>query len=274
MYIVRNIDYYCNYTSSRHCKLDPRQIEFYHLTFILKGRITYIVDGVKYELHENDALLLRPGTMRERIRSTEHAHIVIFNFFPFNDKAPVTNLYMKQAVNQQIKSLLATYPYTFFSSSKTSQVPKNDPKMNCVDDKGFDMDKENNILPNILNCILIELFNSLNHKTKNAHVISAMRYINENIRKPLSLNDVSEAIHLSKEYTSKIFKKEMNQTISEYINEQKMLIAKEMLYNNDLSLREISLQLGYDNYGYFSRVFKKHFSISPMKLKSDVNSFE
>jgi two-component system response regulator YesN len=83
------------------------------------------------------------------------------------------------------------------------------------------------------------------------------------------LDDLSEELHLSKEYISRTFKKETDKTIIGYINEQKMFLAKELITNHNMSLVNVATQLGYDDYNYFSRIFKKHFSTAPNMFKKN-----
>ena len=77
---------------------------------------------------------------------------------------------------------------------------------------------------------------------------------------------LSDHVHLSEEYISYIFKKNTEKTVIEYINEHKMILAKQMIEEGTLSLKEISESLGFEHYGYFSRVFKNRFHIPPSRL--------
>ena len=79
----------------------------------------------------------------------------------------------------------------------------------------------------------------------------------------ITLSMISEHVHLSREYVAYIFKRETGKTVIEYINERKMLLAKDMIQNGNLTLGEVAERLGFENYGYFSRCFKKHFNTSP-----------
>lgn len=65
----------------------------------------------------------------------------------------------------------------------------------------------------------------------------------------------------------RIFKRETQKTITEYINAQKMTLAKELIQSRSLSLSDIAANLGYDNYNYFSRLFKKHYKTNPNAFK-------
>lgn len=247
-----------NFNGLKHGAIPFSIINFYHLTFVLSGKVTYKVNDEEIILQENDALLLVPGTRRERYKSNEKAHYIIFNYLPTKGSEIASPLFLKNAVNQTIRKLLDSYPYTYYDPQVYLRSPNSENA------------KINEILPNLFNCILTELLSTLKYKTNNVHVLNAIKYINDNITQPLSLNSISSAIHLSREHTTRIFKKEMGITISEYINKQKTLLAKNMLTSNELSLQDIAYSLGYENYGYFNHVFKKNFGITPIKMKKEL----
>ena len=94
-----------------------------------------------------------------------------------------------------------------------------------------------------------------------------IKFINEHISEPITLSTVSEKVNLTKEYVSHIFKKETGKTVTDYINERKMIIAKEMILGSHYELYEISERMGYDNYSYFSKLFKKQFGASPSAMR-------
>ena len=64
----------------------------------------------------------------------------------------------------------------------------------------------------------------------------------------------------------------MGITVTDYIIRQKLDLAKNMLSSDEMSLRNISEKLGYQDYNYFSRLFKRHYGISPMKMKKDLQN--
>ena len=61
----------------------------------------------------------------------------------------------------------------------------------------------------------------------------------------------------------------MGKTLTDYVNERKMLLAKELILNGEMSLTDISTYLGFDNYNYFSRLFKQYLGITPISLKKN-----
>ena len=105
---------------------------------------------------------------------------------------------------------------------------------------------------------------------QNPHVQKTIQYIEEHIFESISLTALAVHLGLSREYTSSLFSEKMGMTISQFINQQKVLQAKEMILDAEMNLEEISRALGYENYGYFSRIFKKNFGISPRQFKARI----
>ena len=119
----------------------------------------------------------------------------------------------------------------------------------------------------VLNYILFLLLDARRQETVNPHVMEMLRYIELHISSPITLSDLSAHVYLSREHTAHIFKKETGKTVTEYVNRRKMLLAKELLEGGEMSLTEIAQNLGFENYSYFSRVYKKTFGESPKKAK-------
>lgn len=79
----------------------------------------------------------------------------------------------------------------------------------------------------------------------------------------LDLNYLSQKFEVTPQYISNVFKKYQNQNIKDYIAKLKLQKAKEMLLTTDLSVREISLTLGYANEVGIIRLFKKYEGTTP-----------
>jgi len=82
-------------------------------------------------------------------------------------------------------------------------------------------------------------------------------FFSENFLKEPTLNSLARHIWLSESRTSHILKKHFGKTFPELINHYKLGRAKELLEYTNLSIREIACQSGFNDPGYFHRVFKK-----------------
>ena len=94
-----------------------------------------------------------------------------------------------------------------------------------------------------------------------------INYIHIYISEPLSLSIISHALKINSSYLSRIFKEEMNMTITEYINMQKIQKAKDFILQTDLSLSLIGERVGIVDMNYFSRLFKKYVGLTPTEYK-------
>ena len=105
-------------------------------------------------------------------------------------------------------------------------------------------------------------------KSNNEYVSKIFHYVAEHLNEKISLKDVAKHVHLSKEYTAYIFKKETGMTFSTYVNEQKITLSKKLIVNENMTLNEISVHLNFVNYDYFSKTFKRYTGISPSEYRS------
>ena len=247
-YIVKNLLHYCNVQRQGCRTISPKPIPYYDLTFVLEGSITFIVDGTEYVLNKNDAIFIRQGMIRERIKSDKNIWHVDFNFEVIDGLEPLLPVYLPNSFSSDMKRLVQVFPHTHI-------VPENFSKQKIT---------------NLLNYILLELLEKNSQKTQNTYVNKIISIIDEKLTEKLTLKDISDEMNLSKEYVSYIFKKETGKTLMNYINEQKMIAAKEFVINSDMPLVEIAQILGFDNYNYFSRLFKKHFDRTPVSMRITV----
>ncbi|MBE6642127.1 MAG: AraC family transcriptional regulator [Ruminococcaceae bacterium] len=268
MNYVSNLYYYLRVAGKPMKGDNTKLITFYHLMINLKGNFVMTADGEEYILKENDALLIPPGSLRKREHYPESGEYIIFNFHMPKEKAITTCTHFKNAVSPFVRNLLSSYTYKYYND--VSYPYKFYIMPNQKVDDSREQAKIKAILHNVLNCIMIEFLDTLNYSTDNKHVITTIRYINDHIFEPITLSSVCEAIHLSKEYVSRLFRKEMNMTVTDYITGQKLSLAKNLLTSDEMTLQNISERIGYQDYNYFSRTFKKHYGISPIKMKKEM----
>jgi YesN/AraC family two-component response regulator len=95
----------------------------------------------------------------------------------------------------------------------------------------------------------------------------AERYIWENYTRKLSLQEIASASGLSAPYFSTVFKEEMGENLSNYLNRLRVEKAASMLIETDLSLGEISENCGFEDQSWFSKIFKYYAGIIPGKFR-------
>jgi YesN/AraC family two-component response regulator len=124
---------------------------------------------------------------------------------------------------------------------------------------------------------LIEAMNEYSMSRYSPIIKMAIEYIHNNKFKFIYAKDVATGIHVNRSYLSEKFSQETGQPITDYIHKVKMDYAIQLMESNFYKFNEIAELLGYTNYAYFSKVFKKIYKVTPnnyMKSKPPLNFIE
>lgn len=118
---------------------------------------------------------------------------------------------------------------------------------------------------------LIQSAETVHRRKQNRMEIDQVRlFLLERYReKDLSLETVARQVAMSKNHLSKIFKQQEGQGIWDYLTEIRMRKAKELLATTELKVYQIAEQVGYDNFYYFNKLFKKTFGVTPLEYKKE-----
>ncbi|GKX29694.1 hypothetical protein SH1V18_21740 [Vallitalea longa] len=90
-----------------------------------------------------------------------------------------------------------------------------------------------------------------------------IKFIEEHYTDNISLNYIADKFYVNKNYLCNIFKAATSNTINEYITDLRIRESKSLIRTSNLSLTEISFQIGYQNHSYFSKIFRKKTGVSP-----------
>lgn len=105
-------------------------------------------------------------------------------------------------------------------------------------------------------------------------VKQAFAYIQQNYTRSFSLIELSETIGVSKSYLSRIFKMDTGISLWDYLNRFRIQKAKELLLLTDESITGIAADVGYEDVGYFGRVFREVAGCSPRAFRQQASPSE
>lgn len=94
-------------------------------------------------------------------------------------------------------------------------------------------------------------------------------YIENHIKEDITLNTIIENCAISQGYLSRIFREQLNVSVTEYIHMKKIHLAKGYFYFTEDSIADVAFRLGYNESSYFSKVFKKYEKVTVKEYKSE-----
>lgn len=216
-------------------------IDYHDITFCLQGKLSYIINGTPYILTSGDCLYIPPNSTRVRLPSD--APTSYFSVNLLGPSKPILSEHFFVNVLDKDLVQIIEWAQTAYNSRNYEKIV---------------------ILTQLIACNLQEknerqLCNPIVWKIKN--------YVLQNIDKKVTIAEIASHVCLSKEYCETLFKQETGKTIISFINSEKINEAKNMLLSDQCKLTTISEALGFEDYNYFSRVFKKYANISPITFR-------
>ena len=108
--------------------------------------------------------------------------------------------------------------------------------------------------------------NNLNRKISKA-VEDTITFIENNYDQDISLKLVSHKIYINASYLGQVFKKEVGESFTDYVNNYRVQKAKELLTTTSMKVYEISEKVGFMDSHYFIKIFKKYTGLNPSDMK-------
>ncbi|MBQ0052674.1 MAG: substrate-binding domain-containing protein [Treponema sp.] len=101
-----------------------------------------------------------------------------------------------------------------------------------------------------------------------ALVKKAILYLNKNASQQIVRWKLADTVHVSEDYLTRIFHKEIGLSLWEYLNRYRIYLATKMLLETNDTIYEIAENSGFQDQAYFCRVFKKIYGVPPGKIRS------
>jgi len=120
-----------------------------------------------------------------------------------------------------------------------------------------------------VNYLLEKTFEYEEEIAKSATIIEKIKhYIQEHYAEDIGRNEIAGVFFLTPEYLAKLYKKKTGKNLKDYINEYRIEKAKELLKAGEKNVSDIAESVGFDNFSYFSTLFKKLTGVSPKEYKN------
>ena len=238
-----------------------------------KASYLYVnVNHSTYLLKEGDILMIWPGELHE-IVSGNGENILGVQFAPsiLNERPEFSSHYNSFRKHHHIRES------AFQDTAEEMRTCLNKiAKYN----KSYDYYKGVNIIISLYKCFLsfahyVQMIDSMNFIISSvinnetiSKINSACNYINDNCSHNLTLDFVASHTGFSSYYFSRIFKQITSSSFVEYVTNQRIRLAQQLLSDSSYTITEIAYLAGFRSIATFNRVFKKHKGYSPREFRS------
>lgn len=246
----------------------PHRHNFYLLVLFTKGTGIHEIDFDTYLIQKGSLYLIQPGQIHNwQLSDDIEGYIAFYSQERYN-------LYFG---NKKIED----YPF-YQSTISKPEIHLNESELQeiksyfdlIIAENQKDNSKKADKILNLLDIIHIEI--SRKYLSEAIHVSHTYNYKINDFEKLLEQyfkSEKSPSFYASKmsitlKHLNRICKNILNETATEMITKRVILETKRMLIDRSKSINEIADALGYFNYSYFTRLFKKHTGSTPTEFRS------
>lgn len=105
--------------------------------------------------------------------------------------------------------------------------------------------------------------------TNSKHINDCKEYIYSHIKERITIEDLADEFGVSASYLSRLFKKQVGVSVSAYIREQKIEVAKNLLRFSDYSMIDIANRLSFSTQSHFIQQFRESVGMTPKKYRDE-----
>ena len=252
----------------------PSREESHFLIFITEGSYRTKIGFKEYEIKANEILIVQAGVIFSVENIISNVKGFICHFHPntligkFGNRSLILEFYFLN---------IGHYPVIEVKSSSKSAIINI--LIRLVSEFQNSIKPNADIIHSYLYTLLTELKTEFGQnlaiKQNSSYAITSQFKIlvNEKVKDNLKVSDFATILKISPNHLNKSVKYITSKTASEIIDEIKLIEIKYLLYQSDLSISEISYQMGYLDPSYFTRFFKKRENVSPTDFRKLIEKY-
>lgn len=240
--------------------------DYYIFISVESGRAKVLIDFEEHEITENEIFCILPGQVHSPIDKTptiEGSFLAVDSLLVRNEyKETFEQLYLKRNKIKLSQDTTTDLKHTFSIINRRL--------------KSNEQLAEQHILYDFISSY-IGIFAEAYQKeqaipTNNQPAIIVFRYkslLCENYKTLKRPSQYAEKLNITSAYLNECVKKITGLTASDWIQNEISLQAKRLLFYTNLNIKEIALQLGYEDWAYFTRLFTKTAKLSPTQFRKE-----
>jgi AraC-like DNA-binding protein len=238
--------------------------EFFEIIYVVQGSGRYVVEGNECRLEKNTMMIFRPN---------EYHYVDLVSDRPYERYVLHFEKSFFAGVSEELVSVFEKAPGGIKSFRCAKDIPLSALSIfERIDSLSSLPEAQAQIMIKHLVCELLVLLSLADPHTVErendplgARVI---KYLNDNISSPVSLDELAKNFYVSKYYLCRAFKAHNGISIVGYLNSKRAMLAKEMIENGETAA-SAAYRVGFGDYSSFYRAYKKALGQSPKQTVQD-----
>ena len=269
---------YITNLSSEYMGVTNHWHEEAELTLITSGKCIYKIDLVEYEVEEGDILFVPPLflhsiTLGNNKKVSSETYVFHLKFLGGNSTDICSTRYLAPIMNQEF-----SMPYVIKPNHPAYvSLRKIFNQINTTYDEsiiGYELALKSFFLQTIFLLLQYSKKVAVSETEKVSDKIkNVLDYIELHYSETITVSQLAKLCYFSDYHFMRFFKKHMNMTCVEYINNLRLEKAVELFEKGNSSIMEVSLSVGFHNLSYFHRAFKKKYRMTPLSFINDLKKY-
>jgi AraC-like DNA-binding protein/quercetin dioxygenase-like cupin family protein len=244
----------------------PHWHEHLELHYVLKGQGVFYCNQRPLNVEEGSLVIINGNELHKGVSNTNafDALVIIFEMDAFSKEVANCNVIFQSLIqdDETIKELLSL----IYQEANDKNI-------------GYKLTMRGKIYELITYLLRNYVAQSLSEKENLKRIRNLTRlntviqYIQDNYSDTITNQELAELIHLSEFRFCHLFKESMGQSPLNYINEIRLKKAHHLLEQKVMTITEIAIAVGFQDYNNFGRLFRNYFGYSPSEVWKKVNSY-
>lgn len=241
--------------------------DFHKILLLMKGNVSYCVEGRTYDLKPDDIVFVPAGEVHRPILhdTATYERIIIYISKDYLNTYRTSEYDLAQCLIEAHQKQSHVLRVPAFGTTKLGQIVRE-----------LEQSLDSNEYANALyrNLLFLEFMIQLNrvaihngveyltNSSSNKKMIEVIDFLNEHLTDDISIDFLAETFYLSRYHLMHAFKEGTGYTIGNYLSTKRLLLARERIRQGD-PITSVCYECGFRNYSTFSRAYKKNFGCSP-----------